>query len=114
MEVIQTNISGELIVEPRVFKDSRGYFFGASLRGSSMNRRTKQEQSQACLNFALQGGGRPKVKGYAHPWAQYQLRARQQDNVIIRCDARSALSAYAIYPEQTGALRKRRCPRRSR
>ena len=27
MEVIQTNIPGILIIEPRVFKDSRGYFF---------------------------------------------------------------------------------------
>ena len=27
MNVIQTNISGVLIIEPRVFKDSRGYFF---------------------------------------------------------------------------------------
>ena len=27
MNVIQTNIPGVLIIEPRVFKDSRGYFF---------------------------------------------------------------------------------------
>ena len=27
MNIIQTNISGVLIIEPRVFKDSRGYFF---------------------------------------------------------------------------------------
>ena len=27
MEVIKTNIPGVLIIEPRVFKDSRGYFF---------------------------------------------------------------------------------------
>ena len=27
MEVIKTNIPGALIIEPRVFKDSRGYFF---------------------------------------------------------------------------------------
>ena len=27
MEVIKTNIGGVLIIEPRVFKDSRGYFF---------------------------------------------------------------------------------------
>ena len=27
MEVIQTNIDDVLIIEPRVFKDSRGYFF---------------------------------------------------------------------------------------
>jgi dTDP-4-dehydrorhamnose 3,5-epimerase len=27
MEVIKTNIQGVLIIEPRLFKDSRGYFF---------------------------------------------------------------------------------------
>ena len=27
MEIIKTSISGVLIIEPRVFKDSRGYFF---------------------------------------------------------------------------------------
>ena len=27
MKIIQTNIPGVLIIEPRVFKDSRGYFF---------------------------------------------------------------------------------------
>ena len=27
MNIIKTNIPGVLIVEPRVFKDSRGYFF---------------------------------------------------------------------------------------
>ena len=27
MEIIKTNISGVLIIEPRVLKDSRGYFF---------------------------------------------------------------------------------------
>ena len=27
MTIIQTNIPGVLIIEPRVFKDSRGYFF---------------------------------------------------------------------------------------
>ena len=28
---------------------------------SQINRRTKQEQSRACSNYALQGGGRPKA-----------------------------------------------------
>ena len=27
MEIIKANIPGVLIIEPRVFKDSRGYFF---------------------------------------------------------------------------------------
>lgn len=27
MEVIKTNIEGVVIIEPRLFKDDRGYFF---------------------------------------------------------------------------------------
>ena len=27
MEIIKTNIEGLLIIEPRVFRDQRGYFF---------------------------------------------------------------------------------------
>lgn len=27
MEVIKTNIEGVVIIEPRIFKDDRGYFF---------------------------------------------------------------------------------------
>ena len=27
MEVIKTDIDGVLIIEPRIFKDARGYFF---------------------------------------------------------------------------------------
>ena len=69
MEIIKTSIDGVLIIEPRVFKDSRGYFLESFSQRDSMNRRTKQEQSQACLSYALRGGGRPKVRGVAHTWA---------------------------------------------
>ena len=34
---------------------------GEPLNLEPLNRRSKQEQSQTCLNSALQGGGRPKV-----------------------------------------------------
>ena len=41
MEVIQTNIPGVLIIEPRVFKDSRDYLFERfSQREFDENRRT--------------------------------------------------------------------------
>ena len=69
MEVIKTNIDGVVIIEPKVFKDSRGYFFESFSQREFMNQRTKQEQSQACLSYALRGGGRPKVRGVAQPWA---------------------------------------------
>ena len=36
----------------------------------------------------------------AHSWTQYKFRARQRVYVIIRRDARSSLSMYALYTEQ--------------
>ena len=30
MNIIKTDIEGVLIIEPRLFRDSRGYFFGIS------------------------------------------------------------------------------------
>ena len=38
MNINKTNIPAVLIIQPRVFKDSRGYFFGASHRGNSIIR----------------------------------------------------------------------------
>lgn len=38
MEIIKTNIDGVLIIEPRVFKDSRGYFFESFPKENSMRR----------------------------------------------------------------------------
>lgn len=35
MEVIKTAIEGVVIIEPKVFKDARGYFLNLSLRESS-------------------------------------------------------------------------------
>lgn len=60
MNIIQTNTSRVLfITPPRVFNDSCGYFFESfSQKEFYENRRTKQEQGQTCLNFALQGGER--------------------------------------------------------
>ena len=39
MEVIKTNIEGAFIIKPRLFKDSRGYFFlSRSLSENSMKK----------------------------------------------------------------------------
>ena len=45
MEVIKTNIQGVLIIEPRVFGDSRGYFF------ESFNAREFREKTGLDINF---------------------------------------------------------------
>ena len=62
MEIIKTSIDGVLIIEPRVFKDSRGYFFESFSQREFDEPTNEARQSQTCLNFALQGGGRLKVK----------------------------------------------------
>lgn len=38
MEIIKTSIDGVLIIEPRVFKDARGYFLKASHNWNSMRK----------------------------------------------------------------------------
>ena len=48
MEVIKTNIPGVLIIEPRVFKDSRGYFF------ESFSQREFDEKVASILGYTLQ------------------------------------------------------------
>lgn len=45
MEVIKTNIDGVLIIEPKVFKDSRGYFF------ESFNAKEFTEKTGLNINF---------------------------------------------------------------
>lgn len=45
MEVIKTNIEGVLIIEPKVFKDARGYFF------DSFNAKEFAEKTGLNINF---------------------------------------------------------------
>ena len=45
MEIIKTNIQGVLIIEPKVFGDSRGYFF------ESFNAREFKEKTGLDINF---------------------------------------------------------------
>ena len=41
MEIIKTSINGVLIIEPRVFKDERGYFFESVSLRESLTRRLR-------------------------------------------------------------------------
>lgn len=45
MEIIKTNIEGVLIIEPKVFGDSRGYFF------ESFNAKEFREKTGLDINF---------------------------------------------------------------
>lgn len=47
MEIIQTDIKDVLIIEPRVFKDARGYFF------ESFSQREFDEKAAAILGHSI-------------------------------------------------------------
>ena len=49
MEIIQTNIPCVLIIEPRVFKDSRGYFF-ESLSQSEFDEPTNEARAESSVH----------------------------------------------------------------
>ena len=61
MEIIQTNIPGVLIIEPRVFKDSRGYFF-ESFSQREFDEPTNEARAESNL-FELFLAGRRKTEG---------------------------------------------------
>ena len=50
MEVKQTNILGVLVIEPRVFKDSHGYFF------ESFSQREFDEKVTPILGYRINFG----------------------------------------------------------
>ena len=50
--------------------------------GSTENRRTKQEQSEACFNSALQEGRRPKVKGMRSKFDGYLTRLEMATYIV--------------------------------
>lgn len=77
MEVIKTEIEGVVIIEPRLVKDARGYFF------ESFSQREFDEKS------------RPRG-----------VCSRQRKHVFIRSDARSAFSASAVYAGKVSEMRK--------
>ena len=52
MEVIKTDIEGVVIIEPRIFKDARGYFF------ESYSKREFDEKV-APVNFVCLSGSPP-------------------------------------------------------
>ena len=49
-----------------------------SMQPGSTNRRSKQEQSQACLDYALQGGGRPEVNDGQPHWYELCMRVQEE------------------------------------
>ena len=60
MDIIAERVSENESARNKVRNNFR---HDAVITSKVVNRRSKQEQSQACLDYALQGGGRPEVKG---------------------------------------------------
>lgn len=77
MEVIKTEIDGVVIIEPRIFKDARGYFF------ESYSQR-EFEEKVGKIDFCQDN----------------------EKHVILWRNARSALSAPTLYTKQACALRQ--------
>ena len=61
MNIIQTNIPGMLIIEPRVFRDSRGYFF-ESFSQREFDEPTNEARAESSL-FELCLARRRKTEG---------------------------------------------------
>ena len=87
MNIIKTNIEGVLIIEPRLFRDARGYFF------ESFSEREFEEKVSPILGHSVHFCQDKRV--YEQLW----------------CNARSALPAPTLHTKQAGPLRKRQSPR---
>lgn len=81
MNVIKTGIEGVLIIEPRLFRDARGYFF------ESFSEREFQEKVEP---FGLQGGVLSGQREYEFLWR----------------NAWSAFPETSVYTEQAGEMRE--------
>lgn len=94
MEFIETSIAGLLIVEPKVWKDDRGYFF------ESFNKKTFAEAGitadfvQDNQSFSQRGTLRG-LHGQANPYAQGKLVRVTQGRVIdVAVDIRKDSPTY--------------------
>ena len=88
MEIIKTDIDGVVIIEPRIFKDARGYFF----------------ESYSQREFDEKVGRVAFVQ-------DNESRAGQREHVIVWRDAWPALPAAAVHASQAGEVRQRKSPR---
>lgn len=95
MEVIKTNIEGVFIIEPKVFGDSRGYFF------ESFNAREFKEKTGLEINFVQDNESRSHygvLRGLHFqrpPYAQSKLVRCVQGAVLdVAVDIRSSRPTY--------------------
>ena len=82
MEVIKTDIEGVLIIEPRLFRDARGYFF------ESFSEREFKEKVEPLVGYKVEFC---------------------QDNESMSsywCNARLAFPETSVYTEQAGEMRE--------
>ena len=98
MEIIKTNIEGVLIIEPKVFGDSRGYFF------ESFNAQEFREKTGLDINFVQDNESRSHygvLRGLHFqlpPFAQSKLVRCTRGKVLdVAVDIRKGSPTYGRY-----------------
>ena len=88
MNIIQTNINGVLIIEPRVFKDSRGYFF-ESFSQREFNEPTNEARAEPswlelCLAMRRKTKGQKVTPILGHSINFVQDKESMSSNCVMR------------------------------
>ena len=98
MEIIKTDIEGVFIIEPKVFGDSRGYFF------ESFNAREFREKTGMSVNFVQDNESRSRygvLRGLHFqnpPYAQSKLVRCVRGSVLdVAVDLRKGSRSYGRY-----------------
>ena len=80
MEIIKTSIDGVLIIEPRVFKDSRGYFF------ESFSQREFDEKVTPILGHSINFvQDNESMSSYGVMRGQHYQRMPYTQSKLVRC-----------------------------
>lgn len=97
MNFIETSISGLLIIEPKVWKDNRGYFYESFNKKTFLEAGIQAEFVQDNQSFSQRGALRG-LHGQADPFAQGKLVRVIQGSVIdIAVDIRKNSPTYGQY-----------------
>lgn len=94
MEVIKTNIDGVVIIEPRIFKDSRGYFF-ESYSKREFDEKVRSidfvQDNESCSTYGVMRG----LHFQRPPFAQSKLVRCVKGRVLdVAVDIRKGSSTY--------------------
>lgn len=97
MKIIETSISGLVIIEPKVWKDDRGYFYESYNKKLFLDAGIDSEFVQDNQSFSQRGTLRG-LHGQADPFAQGKLVRVVQGRVIdVALDIRTNSPTYGKY-----------------